>query len=148
MVLGLNFFFQLMDLKRCLFKVSSELGYLILSLNQILRVKISVGSYCFIQVLLLLKLAFKFNVLFFELTDQVLLQLYLFDHLHQVCVGFGSFVGESVSFLLKLVNLLEELCNVFLFSSALLLELGDFVVLLTDFILVLIILIFSLLDVF
>ena len=96
--------------------------------------------------MLLLKLSFKLNILLLELTDQVLLKLYLLYHLHQVSVGFGSFVREPITVLLEVVNIPKELSDVLLLLSALLLQLGDLILLVGDLILVSVVLILSFLD--
>lgn len=53
---------------------------------------------------------------------------------------------ESVSILFEVENLIEKVSNRFLFSSTLLLEHGNIVILLSDLFLVLDVLLFSLLD--
>lgn len=145
-VLGLNLILKLRNLMGSNLELSLELGNLILSLNEILGVEISIGSDSLIQVLLLLKLTFELNVLLFELTDEVLLQLDLLDHLHEVCVGLGCFVRESISVLFELIDLSQKIGDVLLLLSTLLFELTDLVVLLGDIIFVLDIVILSLLD--
>jgi len=87
LIFGGDLVLKLGDLMRGDTELSSHICDLILSFNEIFRVEISVGSDSFIQVLLLFKLSLEFNVLFLELTDEVLLQLDFFNHLHQVSVG-------------------------------------------------------------
>ena len=145
-VLGINLILQLGDLMGCDLELSLELSDLVLSLDQVLRVEISVRSYSLIQVLLLLELTFELNILFLELTDKILLQLDLFDHLHEIGIGLGSFVRELISILLENIDLFEEVGNVLLLGSSLLLKLCNLVDFAADFILVLHILILSLLD--
>jgi len=145
-ILGVNFFFELSNLMRSNHELPLKLSNFILSFDQVLGVKISVGSNSLIQVLLLLKLSFKLDILLLELTDQVLLKLYLLYHLHQVSVGFGSFVREPITVLLEVVNIPKELSDVLLLLSALLLQLGDLILLVGDLILVSVVLILSFLD--
>jgi len=145
-ILGVNFFFELLNLMRSNPELSLKLSNFILSFDQVLGVKISVGSNSLIQVLLLLKLSFKLDILLLELTDQVLLKLYLLYHLHQVSVGFGSFVREPITVLLEVVNIPKEFSDVLLLLSALLLQLGDLILLVGDLILVSVVLILSFLD--
>lgn len=146
LIFGFNLILELRNLMGCDLELSLKLSDLILCLNQVLRVKISIRSNSFIQVLLLLKLSFELDVLLLELTDQVLLQFDLFNHLHEICIGFGGFMRESVSFLLKRVDLYQQVLDVLLFSSSLSLQKLDFSVLLGNFILVSVVLIFGLLD--
>mmetsp|Transcript_10297 Transcript_10297/g.15732 ORF Transcript_10297/g.15732 Transcript_10297/m.15732 type:complete len:538 (+) Transcript_10297:515-2128(+) len=123
-----------------------QLSDLVLGLDQVLRVQVTIGTDSLVEVLLLLQLAFELDVLLLELTDQVLLELDLFDHLHQVGVGLAGLVGESISVLLKGVDLAKEVGDVLLLSTTLLFELGDLVVLLGDLVLVLVVLVLGLLD--
>lgn len=127
-------------------ELSLELSHLVLGLNQVLRIEISIRSDSLVQVLLLLELAFELDVLFLELTDQVLLQFDLFHHLHEVGVGLGCLVREPISVFLESVDLSQQIGDVLLLGSALLLELGDLVLLVGDLILVLVVLVFGLLD--
>ena len=145
-ILGVNFFFELRNLMRSNPELSLKLSNFILSFDQVLGVKISVGSNSLIQVLLLLKLSFKLDILLLELTDQVLLKLHLLYHLHQIGVGFGSLMRESITFLLEVVNIPKEFSDVLLLLSALLLQLGDLILLVGDLILVSVVLILSFLD--
>lgn len=103
-------------------EVSSQLGNLIVSFDQVLVVQVSVGSDSFVEGLLLLKLTFKLNDFFLELSDHVSLELDLFNHLHQVGVGLGSLKRELVSVLLKSIGLLDQLSDVLLLGSSLLSE--------------------------
>jgi hypothetical protein len=68
-------------------KLPSHIGDFVLRFNEVLRVKISIRSDSLIQVLLLLQFGLELNIFFLELTDQVLLKLNFFDHLHEVSVG-------------------------------------------------------------
>ena len=145
-ILGLNLILELRNLVRSDLELSLELGNLILSLNEVLGIQISIGSDSLIQVLLLLELSFELDVLFLELTDEVLLELNLLDHLHEVCIGLRCLVRESISILLELVDLSQKIGNVLLLHSTLLFELTNLVVLLGDVILVLKIVILSLFD--
>ena len=145
-ILGVNFFFELRNLMRSNPELSLKLSNFILSFDQVLGVKISVGSNSLIQVLLLLKLSFKLDILLLELTDQVLLKLHLLYHLHQVGVGFGSLMREPITLLLEVVNIPKEFSDVLLLLSALLLQLGDLILLVGDLILVSVVLILSFLD--
>ena len=146
LVFGLNLILELGDLVRSDLELSLELSDLILCFDKVLRVEVSIGSDSLIQVLLLLELTFELNILLLEFTDKVLLQLDLFDHLHKVCVGLRSFVRESISILLKFVDLSEKLGDVLLLHSALFFELTDLIVLLGDLILVLDVVILGLFD--
>ena len=145
-VLGINLILQLGDLMGCDLELSLELSHLVLSLDQVLRVEISVGSNSLIQVLLLLELTLELNILFLELTDKVLLQLDLLNHLHEIGIGFGSFVRELISILLENIDLFEKVSNVLLLGSSLLLELGNLIDFAADLVLVLHVLILCLLD--
>ena len=69
LVLGLNLILKLSDLILSNFEFLSQFNDFIICLNQVLTVKISIRTDNFIQVLLLLQLALKFDVLFLELTD-------------------------------------------------------------------------------
>ena len=145
-ILGLNLILELRNLMRSNLELSLELSNLILSLNEVLGVEISIRSDSLIQVLLLLELSFELNVLLLELTDEVLLELNLLDHLHEICIGLRCLVGESISVLLELVDLSQKIGNVLLLHSTLLFELTDLIVLLGDVIFVLKIVILSLFD--
>jgi hypothetical protein len=147
LILSLDFILQLRDLMGCDLELSLKLSNFILCFNQVLRIEISIRPNSLIQVLLLLELSFEFNILFLELTDQVLLQLDLFNHLHQVSIGFGSFMGESISLLFQLVDLFQEVGNVLVLSRARLFPLGDFILLLGELVLVFEVLFLSFLDV-
>lgn len=78
LILGGDFFLKLRKLlgEQLIFHL--KFGDLILSFKQILREKLSVGTHCLIQVLLLLETAFSLDVLSLEAGDQVILQLNLF----------------------------------------------------------------------
>jgi len=121
LVLSLNLILELGDLMRSDLELSLQLCNFVLSFDQVLRVKVSVTSYSLIQVLLLLQLAFKLDVLLLELTDEVLLELDLFNHLHEVCISFRSLMRETISIFLELIDLSKQLSNVFLLHSSLLL---------------------------
>ena len=101
LILSLYFVLQLWNLVRSNLELSLQLSHLILSLNQVLRVQISIRSDSLIQVLLLLEFTLKFNVFLFELTDQIFLEFDFFNHLHEICVGFWSFMWEFISFFFK-----------------------------------------------
>jgi len=146
LIFGFDFVLKLRDLVRSNLELSLKLSNLILSLNEVLRVKVSIRSDSLIQVLLLLELSFELNVLFLELTDQVLLKLHLFNHLHKVCIGLRSLMRESISVLLKLIDLSEQLSDVLLLGPSLLLKLTNLIVLLGDLVLVKLILVIGLLD--
>jgi hypothetical protein len=45
----------------------------------------------------LLEFSFKLDILLFELTDEILLEFYLFNHLHEICIGFRSLMRESIT---------------------------------------------------
>jgi hypothetical protein len=145
-VLGINLIFQLGDLMGCDLELSLKLSDLILSLDQVLRVEISVRSNSLIQVLLLFELTFELNILFLELTDKVLLQLDFFDHLHEIGISLRSFVRELISILLENIDLFEEVSNILLLGSSLLLKLCNLIDFAADLVLVLHILILSLFD--
>ena len=145
-ILGLDLILELRNLMRSNLELSLELGNLILGLNEVLGVKVSVRSNSLIQVLLLLELSFELDVLLLELTDEVLLEFDLFDHLHEICIGLGCLMGESISVLLELVNLSQEISDVLLLHPTLLFELADLIVLLGDFILVLEVVVLGLFD--
>lgn len=72
-VLVLNFVFELRNLVGGDLEFTLELANFILSFNQVLGVKVTVGSDSFVQVLLGLELRLEIDVLFLELADQVLL---------------------------------------------------------------------------
>ena len=145
-IFGIDLVLQLSNLMGGNLELSLELGNLILGLDKILGVEISIRSNSFIQVLLLFELSFELNVFFLELTDEVLLQFDLFNHLHEIGVGLGGFVRELISILLKNIDLFEQISDVLLLCSSLLLELSNLIDLAANLILVLHVLILSLLD--
>ena len=145
-VFGVNFLFELRNLMRSDLELSLKLSDFILSFDQVLGVKISIRSDSLIQVLLLLQFSFELDILLFELTDQVLLEFDFLDHLHKVCIGFRCLMRESITVLLKSIDLSKQIGDVLLLLSSLLLELGDLVLLVRDFILVSVVLILGFLD--
>lgn len=106
LVLGVDFVFELTDLVLSDTEFLTQLDNLIVGDDKVLTVKVTIGTDDLVQVLLLLELAFKLDVLFLEFTDEVSLQLDLLDHLHEVGVGL---VGSlSLLFLLRF-NLSDRL---------------------------------------
>lgn len=69
-------------------ELSFKLNDFILCLNAVLGVQVALCSDRLVQILLLLHLGLIFHVLFLQLSDEVLLQLDFFNHLHQVSVSF------------------------------------------------------------
>ena len=95
---------------------------------------------------MLLQFGLELNVLLLELADQVLLQLDLLDHLHQVCVGFGSLVAKRVSVFGDLCDTLNELLDVLLVVVVLVNQVLDGLLLLQDIVAVLVVRVFYLLQ--
>ena len=89
LVLAGDFFFQLTQLLREQLILQLELGDLFLCLEQVFGEKLAVRSNSFVKVLLLFETAFRFDVLFLESGDKVVLKLNLLKTLVVVLVGFG-----------------------------------------------------------
>lgn len=121
-VLLLNFIFKLLNLVSCDFKFSFKLGNFILSFKHELRIKVSIGSYSFIKILLLLELSFIFDIFLFKFSDHILFKLDLFNHLHKTCVCFSGFLLEFVSLLFNLRCSLHHLLEMLLVGSQLLFD--------------------------
>ena len=102
LVLSVDLVLQVRDVVRSNFELTLELNDFILSLDAVLRVQVTLSTDCFVKVLLLLHLLFVLHVLLLKLSNQVLLELDLFDHLHEVGVGFVGILRVGVSLLLNL----------------------------------------------
>ena len=94
----------------------------------------------------MLEFVLELNVLFLQFTDKVFLKLDFFNGLHEIGIGLGGFVRESVSVLLEVENLVKKISDGLLLGSTLFLEHGNIIVLLSDLLLVLDIFLLSLFD--
>lgn len=65
-VLGLDLFLELGDLVLCDLELTVEFSHIVLGLQQVLGVEVLLRSDCLVQVLLLFKLGFEFDVFFLE----------------------------------------------------------------------------------
>ena len=122
LVLGIDLILELADLVLCDTELLAKLNDLVVSDDQVLTVEVTVRTYDFVQVLLLLELALELNILLLQLSDQVALELDFFNHLHQVGV---SLVGRlSLLFLLcfNLSDRLDQALDVVLVAVVLLLK--------------------------
>ena len=122
LVLGIDLILELADLVLCDTELLAKLNDLVVSDDQVLTVEVTVRTYDFVQVLLLLELAFELDVLLLQLSDQVALELDFFNHLHQVGI---SLVGRlSLLFLLclNLSDRLDQALDVVLVAVVLLLK--------------------------
>jgi len=122
LILGVDLILELSNLILGNSELLSQLDNLIVGNDKVLTVKVTVRSYDFVQVLLLLELALEFDILFLELTNQVALQLDLLNHLHEVGVGLVG--GLSLLFLLgfNLSDRLDQTLDVVLIAVVLFLE--------------------------
>jgi hypothetical protein len=80
-ILGLNLLLQLVDLVRHASVLLRQLGYLLLTLKQVLRVEITVTTHRLVEVLLMLELGLHLGVLLLQLSNLVVLDLDLLDGL-------------------------------------------------------------------
>jgi len=108
---SLNFFFKLIDLMINNFVSSFQLGYLILGFGQTFAVSIPVWSNIFVELLLLLKLVFCFNVLFLILRNEVSFKLDLLESLQIFCICHCCLFSITLLFLLDLENLFIEVLD-------------------------------------
>jgi len=90
LVLTVNLVLEVGDVMRGNLELALEFNYFVLCLNAVLGIQVSLCSNCFVQVLLLFHLSLILHILFLKLSNQILFQLYLFDHLHQICIRLVS----------------------------------------------------------
>jgi len=139
LILGVDLVLELSNLVLGNTELLSKLNNLIVGNDKVLTVEVTVRSHDFVQVLLLLKLALKLDVLFLELTDQIALQLYLFDHLHKVGVGFVGGLRLLLLLGFNLSDRLDQTLDVILVAVVLFLERVDNLVLTSHSLLVLVV---------
>ena len=89
-------------------EVGLKLSNLRVSLKQILRVKVTVGSDSLVEVELELEFGLSLQVLLLELSDQVVLQLHLLEALVVLGVSESSLVGIDLLILLQLYVFLAQ----------------------------------------
>ena len=90
LIFSFNLIFELGNLILSDLEFLSKFNNFIICFDKIFTVKISVRTDNFIQVLLLFQLALELNVFLLELTNQVLLQFYFLNHLHEVSISLVS----------------------------------------------------------
>ena len=111
LILLVDFFLKLGNLLSHSSELHFELGNLFLGLQKVLGVQISVGSYSFIEILLLLESTFSLNILFLQSDDQIVLDLNLFQTLIVFGISLRSFNTILLFIFLKLMNeFLKFLC--------------------------------------
>jgi len=107
----LELILQLLDRVLCNSEFATKFDHFIVGFVHLLRVQITVRTYHFVQILLLLQLVFILEVLLFELANQILLKLEFLDNLLQIGIGFVGFLGLLVHLGLQFTDVLEEHLN-------------------------------------
>lgn len=116
-----------------------ELDDFVLSFNAVFRIQVPLCSHSLIKILLLLHFGLILHVLFLELGDEIFLQFYLFNHLHEIGVCLVSVLRVGVPLLLNLRDKAHQLGACGRLQVELLLQRRDVVLLARQFVLVLVV---------
>ena len=147
LLLGLTVSLELSDLVLSDEELILQIMDLISLLNVVLGVQVSFSSNSLVEVLLLLQLLLVLLGFSLQLGNHVGSQLVVLHHLHQTFVGSLSILSRLLGGFLKSVDLSQELLDVLILGSALLIEGIDLAVELNDFESVLLVNLTSLSDV-
>lgn len=133
LILGLDFLLELGNLMLGNLELAVQLGNIVLSFKQVLRIEILLRSDSFIQVLLLLQLGFELNIFLLKLGKKVLFELNFLDHLLEMSVVLLRLLLMGVTFLGDVLDRLKQLLDVLLVLVVLLKGGLDRLFLLDDF---------------
>lgn len=90
---------------------ATKFDHLVIRFIHLLRVKVTVRTDNLIQILLLFKLVFVFEILLFEFSNEVLLQFEFLNDLLQISVRLVCLLGLLIHLSLQLANILEQHLN-------------------------------------
>ena len=136
LALPVNLIFEVRDIMRGNLELPLQLDDFVLGLDAVLRVKVALCPHRFIQILLVFHLSLVLHVLFLQLGNQILLQLDLLHHLHQISIGLISVARVRVPLLLHLRDQPHQLRTRSRLQVELLLQRGDIVLLPGQFVLI------------